>query len=68
MMPDAEILKVVDEILSGLNLDKYIIKVNNRKLLDAMVELSGAPKNKFKAICSAIDKLDKVLNIFKTNL
>jgi histidyl-tRNA synthetase len=24
-----------------------------------MVELSGAPKEKFKAICSAIDKLDK---------
>jgi len=24
-----------------------------------MVELSGAPKDKFKQICSAIDKLDK---------
>lgn len=25
-----------------------------------MVDLSGAPKEKFKAICSAVDKLDKV--------
>jgi len=33
--------------------------VNNRKLLDAIVEISGAPKQKFKPICSAIDKLDK---------
>ena len=24
-----------------------------------MVELSGAPKEKFKQICSSIDKLDK---------
>lgn len=38
----------------------FFIKVSNRKLLDAMVELSQAPKEKFKAICSSIDKLDKV--------
>lgn len=36
-----------------------MIKVNHRKLLDAMVEEAGAPKDKFKAICSSIDKLDK---------
>ncbi len=36
-----------------------MIKVNHRMLLDAMIELSGAPKDKFKPICSAIDKLDK---------
>ena len=59
-MPDAEVLKVMDEILRELDLGKFIIKVNNRKLLDAIVELSGAPKQKFKPICSAIDKLDKV--------
>jgi histidyl-tRNA synthetase len=29
-----------------------------------MVELSGSPKEKFKAICSAVDKLDKV--VFKS--
>ncbi len=28
-----------------------------------MVELSGSPKEKFKAICSAVDKLDKVFKI-----
>lgn len=60
MLPDAEVIKVVDEILTNLELDNFVIKVNNRKLLDAMVELSGAPKQKFKQICSSIDKLDKV--------
>jgi len=37
----------------------YVIKINHRKLLDAMIELAGCPKDKFKSICSSIDKLDK---------
>ena len=36
-----------------------MIKVNHRKLLDAMVDIAGCEKRKFKAICSSIDKLDK---------
>lgn len=60
MMPDAEVLTVIDTILKSMDLGaKYTIKVNNRKLLDAMTQLSGAPANKFKTICSSIDKLDK---------
>jgi histidyl-tRNA synthetase len=62
MIPDAEVLKVIDEILTELELSQFTIKVNNRKLLDAMIEISGSPKQKFKGICSAIDKLDKVFN------
>ncbi len=61
MLPDAEIIKVITEILNSLELDKYLVKINSRKILDAMIELSGAPIQKFKSICSSIDKLDKVL-------
>ena len=49
--------------LSGQHFGKVVIKVNHRKILNAMVELSGAPKQKFKAICSAVDKLDKVRSV-----
>lgn len=59
MLPDAEVIKIMDEILQNLDIGNYVIKVNHRKLLDAMVELSGSPKEKFKQICSSIDKLDK---------
>jgi len=60
MMPDAEIITVIDTILKTIDLGaKHTIKVNNRKILDAMIQLSGAPASKFKPICSAIDKLDK---------
>ena len=48
MIPDAEILKVIQEILNAIDVGKYVIKVNNRKILDAMVLLSGAPIEKFK--------------------
>ncbi|KRX07061.1 Anticodon-binding [Pseudocohnilembus persalinus] len=59
MMQDAEVIQVFNTILNKLKLDKFLIKINNRKILDAMIEISGAPMSKFKPICSAIDKLDK---------
>jgi len=59
MIPDAEVLAVIVDILKSLDIGKFQIKINNRKLLDAMVDLAGCEKRKFKAICSAIDKLDK---------
>lgn len=60
MIPDAEVLKVVDEILGALKAGKFVIKVNNRKFLDAIIELAGCDSAKFKTICSSIDKLDKI--------
>ena len=59
MIPDAEVLSVVIQILAGLELGNFVVKVNNRKFLDAMIELSGCEKRKFKSICSSIDKLDQ---------
>jgi len=59
MIPDAECIMIMDEIFTTLSIGKVVIKINHRRLLDAMVELSGAPRQKFKHICSSIDKLDK---------
>lgn len=59
MIPDAEVLKVVSEILTTLEIGDFVIKVNNRKFLDSIIELSGCDKALFKSICSSIDKLDK---------
>ena len=38
---------------------KFLIKLNHRKLLDAIFEICGVPVEKFRPICSAVDKLDK---------
>ncbi|DBA86294.1 TPA: hypothetical protein ACH3X1_005790 [Trebouxia sp. C0004] len=59
MVPDSEILKVLVEILSELDIGEFVVKLNHRRLLDAMMDLCGVPASKFRAICSAIDKLDK---------
>ncbi len=59
MLPDAEVLSVVCEILTSLEIGGFVLKLNHRKFLDAMIELAGCEKRKFKSICSSIDKLDK---------
>ena len=35
-------------------------QVNNRKLLDGIFASCGVPEEKFRSICSSVDKLDKV--------
>lgn len=60
MLPDAECVKIVSEILDTLDIGDYVIKLNHRQLLDGMFEACGVPADKFRTICSAVDKLDKV--------
>ncbi|KAI8610700.1 hypothetical protein BC830DRAFT_1144524 [Chytriomyces sp. MP71] len=59
MIPDAEILKVVVEVLTAVEIGNFKIKINHRKILDGMFEVCGVPADKFRAISSAVDKLDK---------
>jgi len=59
MVPDAEVLKVLTEALTQLDLGEFVVKLNHRGILDGMMEVCGVPPQKFRPICSAIDKLDK---------
>ncbi|XP_011186517.2 histidine--tRNA ligase, cytoplasmic isoform X2 [Zeugodacus cucurbitae] len=59
MLPDAECVKIVSEVLDTLDIGEYVIKINHRQLLDGMFEACGVPADKFRTICSAVDKLDK---------
>lgn len=61
MLPDAECVKIVSEVLDTLDIGDYVIKLNHRQLLDGMFEACGVPADKFRSICSAVDKLDKVI-------
>merc|ERR1719273_3053309 len=47
MLPDAECIKIVKEILSSLNLGQFVIKINHRKILDGIFELCGVPSAMF---------------------
>ena len=39
--------------------DNVVLLINNRKLLDAVLDICKVPSDKIRAISSAIDKLDK---------
>lgn len=60
LVADSEVLTVVCEILSELPIGPFLIKLNHRKLLDAIFGICGVPAEKFLSVCSAIDKLDKL--------
>ncbi|XP_021961327.1 histidine--tRNA ligase, cytoplasmic isoform X2 [Folsomia candida] len=59
MLPDAECIKMVEEILNALQIGEFQIKINHRQILDGVFELCGVPLEKFREICSSVDKLDK---------
>lgn len=41
MVADSEVLKVLVEILTSLKLGEFEVKLNHRKLLDAMLDIAG---------------------------
>ena len=43
--------QVLVEILSELDIGQFVVKLNHRRLLDAMMDLCGVPPAKFRAIC-----------------
>lgn len=59
MVPDAEVIAVGCEVLASLPVGDFVVKLNHRVLLDAMLELCGVPERDFRPVCSAIDKLGK---------
>ena len=59
MVADAEAVTVCAEILTDLPIGEFCIKLNHRRLLDSIFDLCGCPPDKFRTICSAVDKLDK---------
>ena len=59
MLPDAEGVRMVAEVMSQLDLGEFKVKINHRQLLDGMFEVCGVPADKIRCVSSSIDKLDK---------
>ena len=58
LLNEFEIVQMIDEVFSGLNIN-VSIRINNRKLLAGIAERIGYP-DKLTEITVAIDKLDKI--------
>ena len=62
MVPDAECVKIVKDILKAMEIGNFVIKVNHRQILDGIFEVCGVSTDMFRTICSSVDKLDKVFH------
>ncbi|OZJ06490.1 hypothetical protein BZG36_00491, partial [Bifiguratus adelaidae] len=60
MIPDAEVLTILCEALTKLEIGEFTVKINHRKILDGIFEVCGVPAEKIRPISSAVDKLDKL--------
>mgnify|MGYP001587682249 CR=1 FL=1 len=60
MNADAEIIIVIYTTLKNLGIDNFKIKINSRKLLNALPQICGFPARKIWAVLRIIDKADKI--------
>lgn len=60
MVPDAECLSILVEGLTDLGIKDFKIKLNHRKILDGIFQISGVANEDVRKISSSIDKLDKL--------
>jgi histidyl-tRNA synthetase len=61
MAVDAEINRLMCDVMAELNVSEYVILINHRKLVDALLEVCDVEgEEKHKHILRVIDKLNKV--------
>lgn len=60
MIADAEIIAIIYESLKKLGFSRFTIRINNRKILSGITEVSGAGMEREMDVCRAIDKTDKI--------
>jgi histidyl-tRNA synthetase len=59
LLYEIELIQIFDSVLTRLNLPGFTIKINNRKILTGIAEVSGET-DRIVDITVAIDKLDKI--------
>ncbi len=60
LMADAEIIALTYETMKALGLSKFLIRVNNRKILNGLPTYIGYPQDKNQAVIRILDKIDKI--------
>jgi len=62
LLAEIEVLKVFADIYKklGLDMSKITMRINDRALMDSVMEKAGIPEEKRLEVIPAIDKLDKI--------
>ncbi len=59
LLCEAEVILMINEVLTTLGINDFTIKLNNRKILEGICDVSGTSEQ-FTNVVVAIDKLDKI--------
>lgn len=57
---ELELLKTAFDAYSDLGFDNLLVKINDRRILNALVLNAGFGENDFSSVCVALDKIDKI--------
>ena len=60
MLADAETLNVIYEVLRRLGFQRFVININDRKILTGIGQFSGVPNELLGGLYRSIDKLEKI--------
>lgn len=60
MLSDAETIAIVYEVLRTLGFKNFYIRLNNRKILNGIIEYAGIPHSLANSVFIALDKLEKI--------
>ncbi len=57
---DAEIPSIINNIFTELNIGRFLIRINNRKILQGYLSYLGVTSEKFAELLRVIDKIEKI--------
>lgn len=60
MIPEANCIWIIYETLKTFDLPDFVIKINHKSLLNAILAISGVPADKIKNVCYILAEYDKV--------
>lgn len=60
MEADAEIISVIYQVFKNLGINNFLIKINNRKILNGLPPYAGFPEKKLWDVLRIIDKKNKI--------
>ena len=57
---EAELLAAVSDVMHGLGFTDFVVRLNDRRVLAALLEVAGIPGERHETTLVALDKLDKI--------
>jgi histidyl-tRNA synthetase len=60
MLADADVISIVIEALSAINIPNFVVHINHRKLLESLAIYAGISSDRASSVYRAIDKLGKI--------